>query len=100
MILTGIISLSAFFVANAVPFFKDLVSLIGALTSVPLTLLLPALYHRRVLGEPVWWPTKSSLVSYALVVFSLLFIATALIGAVDSIISDWEHHTGGFFSCH
>ena len=38
MILTGIMSISAFFVANAIPFFKDLVAFIGAITSVPLTL--------------------------------------------------------------
>jgi amino acid permease len=100
MILTGFMALSAFFVANAIPFFKDLVALIGALTSVPLTLLLPALFHRKVLAVPIWCPTKESLVSYALVLFSLLFIIAALIGSVNSIVSDWEHHQGGFFACN
>ena len=38
------------FISNAIPFFKDLVALIGALTSVPLTLLLPAIYHRKIRG--------------------------------------------------
>ena len=100
MILTGIMAVSAFFVANAIPFFKDLVALIGALTSVPLTLLLPAVYHRSVLGVPVWLPTSTSLISYALIVYAIMFIATALVGSVDSIFSDWKDHVGGFFACN
>mmetsp|Transcript_12781 Transcript_12781/g.23866 ORF Transcript_12781/g.23866 Transcript_12781/m.23866 type:complete len:328 (-) Transcript_12781:1048-2031(-) len=100
MLLTGIMAATAFFVANAIPFFQDLVSFIGALTSVPLTLLLPAVFHRRVQGVPIWWPTFNSLGSYALLVFSTVFMVTATLGSVYSILSDWEHHTGGFFSCH
>lgn len=99
MILTGIMALSAFFVANAIPFFKDLVAFIGALTSVPLTLLLPAVFHRKVLGVSILCPTLSSLTSYGLLVFSALFMFAALVGAVDSIFSDWRDHSGGFFSC-
>lgn len=100
MLLTGIMAATAFFVANAVPFFKDLVAFIGSLTSVPLTLLLPAVYHRRVQGVPIWWPTINSLASYALLVFSSVFMVAATLGSVYSILSDWEHHKGGFFSCH
>jgi len=47
MFLTAVMAAAAYTVANAVPFFKDLVSLIGALTSVPLTLLLPAVFWRK-----------------------------------------------------
>lgn len=55
--LTAIMAITAFFIANAVPFFKDLVGFCGALTSVPLTLLLPAVFYRRVCEEvPVWYP--------------------------------------------
>lgn len=100
MLLTGIMASTAFIVANAIPFFKDLVAFIGSLTSVPLTLLLPAVYHRRVQGVPIWLPTADSLASYALLVFSSLFMVTATMGSVYSILSDWEHHNGGFFSCH
>ena len=53
-LLTFLISSSSYLVANAIPFFKDLVALIGALTSVPLTLLLPAILHRRVAGVPAF----------------------------------------------
>jgi hypothetical protein len=99
MLLTAFMSLSAFLVANAIPFFKDLVALIGALTTVPLTLLLPAIYHRQVLGISILCPTTKTLLSYSLLAFAAIFMFTALVGSVDSIFSDWEHHTGGFFSC-
>lgn len=56
--LTLTVVISSYLVSNAVPFFKDLVALIGALTSVPLTLTLPALlyrkFHRMRLYFPVW----------------------------------------------
>jgi hypothetical protein len=100
MVLTGIMAATAFFVANAIPFFKDLVAFIGSLTSVPLTMLLPAVFYRRVQGVPIWWPTPNSLVSYSLLIFSIIFMVTATIGSIYSILSDWKHHTGGFFSCH
>jgi hypothetical protein len=99
MLLTGVMATSAFLVANAIPFFKDLVALIGALTSVPLTLLLPALFHRQVLQVPIWLPTMKTLTSYALLVFAMAFMITALVGSIDSIGLDWEHRQGGFFAC-
>merc|ERR1712125_145377 len=49
MLLSAITASSAFLVSNSIPFFKDLVGLTGALTSVPLTLLLPAIFHRKLL---------------------------------------------------
>jgi amino acid permease len=100
MILTGIISVSAFVVANAIPFFKDLVAFIGALTSIPLTLLIPAVYHRKILGVPILLPTKDTLGSYSLLVFATVFMAAGLVGSVDSILKDWKQHQGGFFACH
>lgn len=102
MLLTGLMAATAFFVANAIPFFKDLVAFIGSLTSVPLTLLLPAVFYRRVQSVSIWWPTCTlkSIASYSLLVFSAIFMVTATLGSVYSILSDWEHHLGGFFSCH
>jgi len=100
MLLTAFLALSAFFVANAVPFFQDLVSFIGALTSVPLTLLLPAIFYRKVMDMPsLWWPGPKGWWSYALLVFAICFMAAALVGSVDSIFSDWENRQSGFFSC-
>lgn len=97
-ILTMSMTISSYLVANAVPFFKDLVALIGALTSVPLTLMLPAIFHRQVIGVPLWSPTRYSLGSYALLVFSLAFLFLGLIGALGSIELDWSKH-GAPFSC-
>jgi amino acid permease len=100
MLLTGMMAATAFVVANAIPFFKDLVAFIGSLTSVPLTLLLPAVFYRRVQSVPIWWPSMRTIASYFLLVFSTIFMVTATLGSVYSILSAWQNHTGGFFSCH
>ena len=98
-LLTFLISSSSYLVANAIPFFKDLVALIGALTSVPLTLLLPAILYRRVVGVPAFiLKSRHDLASYLLVVFSLVFLLCGLFGALDSIELDWSKH-GPPFSC-
>ena len=98
-LLTFLISSSSYLVANAIPFFKDLVALIGALTSVPLTLLLPAILYRRVAGVPAFiLKSRHDLASYLLVVFSLVFLLCGLFGALDSIELDWSKH-GPPFSC-
>lgn len=108
-VLTAIMASTAFFIANAVPFFKDLVAFIGALTSVPLTLLLPAIFYRRACEKvPVWYPpltwkslyTGRGWASYMLLVYSSIFMIAATLGSVYAILSDWNHHSGGFFSCH
>ena len=99
MILTGLMATTAFTVANAIPFFKDLVALIGALTSVPLTLLLPAIFWRKHLRVPVWLPTRTSLCSYGLLLFAALFTVAATAGALYSIRQDCRSH-GPPFSCH
>ena len=106
--LTAIVASTAFFIANAVPFFKDLVAFCGALTSVPLTLLLPAIFYRRAIENvPVWchrinlksWDVSEGWASYFLLVFSSILMVVATLGSVYSILSDWKHHSGGFFSC-
>jgi amino acid permease len=99
MFLTAILSLSAFVVANAVPFFKDLVALIGALTSVPLCLHLPAIFFRRYLQVHIWLPTGDAASSYALLVFASFFMVAALVGSISSIGLDWSSHKGAF-ACH
>jgi hypothetical protein len=98
MFLTLVMAVSAYTVANAIPFFKDLVSLIGSLTSVPLTLLLPAVFWRKHLHVPLWKPTLDSIFSYSLTIFSTIFMVTASIGSLYSIQQDWYTH-GSPFSC-
>ena len=122
-------TLGSLFIANAVPFFKDLVALIGALTSVPLTLLLPAFYHRKIRGLNVlccsfnnsstasrrnytnmnhvdtMGLTSSILekicdrLSFGLVVFSFAFLGCGLIGSLYSITMDWSSKREPF-TCH
>mmetsp|Transcript_16335 Transcript_16335/g.24540 ORF Transcript_16335/g.24540 Transcript_16335/m.24540 type:complete len:567 (-) Transcript_16335:244-1944(-) len=101
-VLTFLVSISSYFIANAVPFFKDLVSLIGALTSVPLTLLLPALYYRKVKGLPLCgWVSSGdeNFASLSLIIFSLTFLIVGLVGSISSIELDWLNH-GAPFACH
>jgi len=95
----GVVAITSYFVANAVPFFKDLVALCGALTTVPLTLILPALFYRRVQCVPLFFPTLHSKSSYVLLLFSIAFMIVGLIGSIGSIDSDWKNSHGAF-SCH
>lgn len=122
MSLTALMGITAYTVANAIPFFEDLVALIGAVTVVPLTLLLPALYWRKELQVPLfrlssgggsgwsWWcwccGSWSSLrrgrvdwPSYTLLVYSVIFMVTATAGVLDSISQDWKNHSGKPFEC-
>lgn len=104
-VLTFFVSISSFLIANAVPFFKDLVSLVGALTSVPLTLLLPAIYYRKSRGLPLFcwsftssWRKHEDIWSFLLVTFSIIFSIGGVIGSLSSIEIDWSNH-GPPFSC-
>ena len=97
--LTALMAVTAYTVANAIPFFKDLVAFIGALTSVPLTLLLPAIFWRQHLQVSLWLPTKETLWSSGLMYFSFAFIIAATVGSMYSIEKDWSSH-GAPFSCH
>lgn len=92
IILTFVMAATAYTVANAIPFFTDLVGLIGAVTSVPLTLLLPAILWRKHLRVPLWMPTTASLASISLVYFSLAFMIAATVGSLYSIRQDWLEH--------
>jgi amino acid permease len=99
LILSSLMVVAAYTVANAIPFFQDLVALIGALTSVPLTLLLPAIFWRKYMAVPIWKPTHDSLYSYLLIVFAVVFMMSATVGSVYSIQQDWSTH-GPPFSCN
>jgi len=99
-LLTMIVAVTSYFVANAVPFFKDLVALIGALTSVPLTLLLPAIFHRRLTSVPLLSIiSRHDVPSYLLMVFAMVFLVCGIVGSLSSIEIDWSQH-GRPFACH
>lgn len=100
IILTFAMTLFSYLVSNAIPFFKDLVALIGALTSVPLSLTIPLLLHRKAkrlalfcLDKVESWPSYTSLL------YSLVFLVIGLVGSLSSIERDWRLH-GRPFSCH
>ena len=100
MLLTGAMALSSYTVANAIPFFQDLVSLIGALTSIPLTLTLPALLYRSAIQQVSFWRyVVGSTSSYSLLLYSMVFLLVGLAGALYSIDRDWANQ-GKPFSCH
>ena len=115
-VLTLTVALSSYLVSNAVPFFKDLVALIGALTSVPLTLTLPALLYRKFHRLRMFFPSWNRLRggnggggenktnaqwcgSYLLLIYSAVFLVIGLMGALSSIDRDWVTHEGGPFAC-
>jgi len=102
-ILTSALVVTAYTGANAIPFFKDLVALIGSATAVPLTLLLPAVFWRKHLKIPLFTPTTwrqdESWGSLALTYFSIVFMVAATFGSLYSIREDWSNH-GPPFSCH
>ena len=99
MTLTGAMACTSYTVANAVPFFQDLVSLIGALTSVPLALTLPAIFYRYAIQQvSMWRPVLGTSASYSLFMYSLVFLVVGLVGALYSIDRDWANQ-GKAFSC-
>ncbi|KAL7542732.1 hypothetical protein ACHAXR_012056 [Thalassiosira sp. AJA248-18] len=79
LVLTALVALSSYLVANAVPFFK--------------------IFYRRVQGVPLFFPTINSKFSFVLVFFSLMFMVIGLIGALGSIDVDWLNKAGPF-ACH
>ncbi len=89
---------TSFIIANAIPFFQDLTSLIGALTSIPLSLFLPAVLYRKYCNVLLCYPTLSSLGSYALMMLSGVFVVCGLIAALSSIEVDWANQKAPF-SC-
>ena len=122
--LTLVLAISSYLVANGIPFFKDLVALIGAATSVPLTLTLPpvlyqhwqrlarlrsrlTLRNRETEGQAVVsMPSNTAtrrdwdyVGTSALLLYSILFLGIGLAGALASVKRDWAASTSGPFAC-
>lgn len=106
VLLTFLTASLSYLTANTVPFFSDLVSLIGALTSVPLTLLLPAWFYRSIFGVP---PLSyghhnissrigscANVSSLLLITYSLVFMVTGILGSIYCIQSDWKVQRAAF----
>lgn len=94
-VLTTVVTAAAWLVANAVPFFSDLVGLIGGLTQAPLSLLLPTVLYRRIarpLG-PVHGVTTLLIVAAA-----SLLVLYGTSSALSKIALDWTSF-GQPFAC-
>ena len=94
-VLTTVVTAAAWLVANAVPFFSDLVGLIGGLTQAPLSLLLPTVLYRRIarpLG-PVHGVTTLLIVAAA-----SLLVLYGTSSALSKIALDWTS-SGQPFAC-
>eukprot|EP00457_Paulinella_chromatophora_P007490 gb/GEZN01007513.1/.p1 GENE.gb/GEZN01007513.1/~~gb/GEZN01007513.1/.p1 ORF type:complete len:473 (+),score=42.41 gb/GEZN01007513.1/:78-1496(+) len=85
--------------SNLIPFFGDLVSIIGAMTTVPLAMLLPAMFFRRAFSTRLcqldWWNAGN----LYLVLFSLLALVLGTLGACTDIVQDWQN-SGAPFDCN
>ena len=119
VLFTFIVAVSSYLVANGIPFFKDLVALIGAATTVPLTLTLPPILYQH------WqqWTRLSSILqrrfdrsnsgvvhrtttrnlecmaSSALLLYSVIFLGIGLAGSLASVKRDWAHDGRLPFAC-
>lgn len=100
--LTLSVAVASYLIANAIPFFQDLVALIGALTSVPLTLTIPVLLHHKMEGVSLWQccrPTRRTLASFGVLVFSGIFLVGSLTGTLYSIDLSWKQSKALPFAC-
>mmetsp|Transcript_28839 Transcript_28839/g.60299 ORF Transcript_28839/g.60299 Transcript_28839/m.60299 type:complete len:394 (+) Transcript_28839:783-1964(+) len=123
--LTFVLAVTSYLVANAIPFFKDLVALIGAATTVPLSLTLPPvlyqhwkqwtrltdLLRRRRRKKPGNQSTLSIsrinnrrhnwavMASSALLLYSIVFLGVGLAGSLASVKRDWSQSSNGPFAC-
>ena len=86
-LLTSSVTVAAWIVANAVPFFADLVGLIGALTQAPLSLLLPIIFYLRAV--PRHGPVHRLCCAVGIVCATILLVY-GTIGALSTITADWS----------
>lgn len=126
LFLTLGVATASYLLSNAVPFFQNLVSLIGALTSVPLTTTAPALLYRKVMPTILTWSSTSSSStttittsaviggggyrtrwwlclarwgSIGLLLYSIIFLVGSLSGSLFSIEQSWAKSGRAPFSC-
>jgi len=97
---TSAVCLVAFIIANAIPFFDSLTSLIGGFTVPVMNLMMPVLCYwrmRHMTGQPlkIWeW-----IVFIALLAFASLVTVTSTIFNIEEIIESWSTF-GAPFACH
>jgi vesicular inhibitory amino acid transporter len=88
-------------VANAIPFFSDFQSLLGALTGAPIVFGWPALFYLRgchLNGKRVSLLDRLCCGVF-LCVFLPMFTSLGTINAIHSIVTDWSN-LGLPFACN
>ncbi|GMI10145.1 hypothetical protein TrVE_jg7082 [Triparma verrucosa] len=78
-------------VSNGIPFFEDLTSLIGALTTVPLTLALPVLYAME--AEQSDWNGLHGRMAKLIVFVSVIITVSGVLSSFWKINKDWTTTT-------
>jgi len=89
----------AWLIANLIPFFSDVQSLIGALFGAPIVFGWPSLYYllAKKTKDATWketlasiGPIKSSISCFFLIILTPVFLVFGTIGAVTSLANDIE----------
>jgi amino acid permease len=98
-VLTVTFAVLAFVVANLVPFFLELVSLIGSMTLAPICYILPCLYYVRcaaMRGFKLQVYERGCVL--ALILFGLLLLTAGTYSNVKNIVDTWKDNKTPF-SC-
>ena len=100
LLVTTLFLAFGFTVANAIPFFSDFQSLLGALTGAPIVFGWPALFYVRgcqLNGKRIAWPDRVCCGVF-LCVFLPVFTSLGTVNAIQSILRDWSSN-GLPFAC-
>jgi len=99
-IISTVVMSFAFIVSNLIPFFDDLVSLIGSMCSAPLIFLFPVVFYLRcetVYGVNIGEKERSIL--YFIIVLGAMMMIFGTISSLRKIFADTNEY-GKPFECH
>jgi len=89
----------AFIMANLVPFFQELVSLIGSLTLAPICYILPCLYYLKCATMRGFkLAIHEQITIWGLILFGLLLLTAGTYSNVKNIFDTWKNNKQPF-SC-
>jgi proton-coupled amino acid transporter len=100
LIISTIVMIFAFLVSNMIPFFDDLVSLIGSICSAPLIFLFPAVFYLRcevLYGVKIGG--RERLILYFILMLGAVMMVFGTISSLRKILSDMNEY-GKPFDCH
>lgn len=88
----------AWLLTNVIPFFADMVSIIGALCGSPIMMGLPPLFYFRAMraaGRRLSWADALLCALLFFLMFPFTFVA-GLIAAFKSLVDNWQHNSAPF----